>query len=223
MKVLIFSDTSVFDTIAGSEIQMRTIAGYLLERGHTVVYYFSESVPGRPSREIREGASVYQNERPHGRVLGLMRDTNRLEEIVRKEAPDVLFTRCFDGYLILARVSRRTGVPFVYQIPFALDQGFFDSVSPLKKVRKSVLLSVYYFLARRALKDAAQLLTISCDDADVLEELRGLESKTIYNMHPVPEAQGSKTEPPVVVWINNIKPIKRPELFIDLASRCHDT
>ena len=47
-----------------------------------------------------------------------------------------------------------------------------------------------------------------------------INSTTIYNMHPVPNTPFVKSNPPLVVWINNIKKIKRPELFIKLAKRC---
>ncbi len=222
MKILIVSGSSVFDNLGGSEMQMRTLGGYLLGQGHEVVYYFQELIPEKPSREIQEGATVYRNKRPHGKILGLIRDANRLKEIVQKGAPDVLYARCFRSVFVLDRVSRKTGVPFVYQVPFALDSSFFG-LAQLKHIRKSLPLTFYGFFSRRALKDAAQLLTISQDDADALMELRGLDARTIYNMHPVPDAPTKKAAPPLVVWINNIKSIKRPELFVDLASRCHDT
>ena len=222
MKILIVSGSLVFDNLGGSEMQMRTLGGYLLEQGHEVVYYFREFVPEKPSQETQEGATVYRNERPHGQVLGLMRDAERLREIVRKEAPGVLYARCFRSVFVLGRVSRQTDVPFVYQVPFALDSSFFG-LAQLKHIRKSLPLTFYGFLSQRALKHATQLLTISLDDADALMELRGLDARTIYNMHPIPDAPISKTAPPLVVWINNIKSIKRPDLFVDLASRCHDT
>lgn len=55
----------MFDNIGGSEMQMRTLGGYLLEQGHVVVYFFREFVPEKTSREIHDGAIVYRNERPH--------------------------------------------------------------------------------------------------------------------------------------------------------------
>ncbi len=221
MKILIVSGSSVFDNLAGSEMQMRGLGEYLLGQGHDVVYYFREFFPHKAIREVYEGSVIYRNTRSHGRVLGLMRDAERLVAVVREELPDVLYARCFRSVYVLDRGSRMTGVPFVYQFPFALDHRFFG-FTQLKNIRKSIPLTAYGYFSRRALKNAAKVLTVSHDEAKVLEEVLGLNAQTIYNMHPVPNALQNKESPPLVVWINNIKSIKRPELFVELASRCQD-
>jgi len=223
MKILIVSDTSVFDTLAGSEMQMRTLGDYLLKRGHSVVYYFREYFPDKPSCQIQQGATVYRNERPHGQILGALRDVDRLEEIVVKEAPDILYARSIHAVFPLQLASQRTAVPFVYHVPMAISREFFGLLYQLKSMRKSIILAIYCFFSRRALKYASMLLCISDEEVVVLKEVLGLEATTIYNMHPVPGSPTKKASPPLVVWINNIKLIKRPEFFIELASRCRST
>ena len=51
----------------------------------------------------------------------------------------------------------------------------------------------------------------------------GLESLVIPNGHPAPSRQGIRADPPVVLWVANIKAWKQPEIFIDLAKRLNDT
>ena len=51
----------------------------------------------------------------------------------------------------------------------------------------------------------------------------GLESLVIPNGHPAPSRQGVKANPPVVLWVANIKAWKQPKIFIDLAKRLSDT
>lgn len=222
MKVLIVNGSSVFDNLAGSEMQMRSIGRYLIEQGHSVVYYFRQCSPDKPPSESRDGATVYENLRPHGEWLGPLRDARRLESIVRNEAPDLLFSRCIRSLFVMGWASFRTGVPFVYQVPFSLAPSFFG-LGQLTCLRKSVPLTIYGFFSRCALKHASRLLTISDDDAAFLGSFLGLHATTIYNMHPVPDAPAKKDYPPIVVWINNIKTVKRPEMFIELAIRCADT
>jgi glycosyltransferase involved in cell wall biosynthesis len=42
--------------------------------------------------------------------------------------------------------------------------------------------------------------------------------RVIRNFHPQPRASGKSTNLLRVVWIANFKPLKRPELFLDIAS-----
>lgn len=223
MKVLFVSGATVFNNTGGSELQVHGLGDYLLGRGHSVIYYFREYVSDLPTQTTWKGAVVYRNERLRGNYLGLLHDAVRLEEIVRKEAPDILFARCFRSLFVLRRVSIKTGVPFVYQIPFALKREFFGLKHQLKSIQKSPSLAIYGFFSRRALTDAAMLLTVSKAEAVVVQEVLGVEATTIYNMHPLPNCPVEKAERPLVVWINNIKRIKRPEKFIELVSRCSDT
>ena len=221
MRIIIANGSDIESNLGGSEMQMRTLGLYLSRQGHQVIYYFREFSPGKPTRDVQGSAIVYRNERPHGRVLGMIRDASRLKEIVRIEMPDVLYARCFRTLYVLAKVSNETGIPFVYQVPFALYPGFFG-FAQLKNVRKSLSLTFYGYLSRRALRRAAQLLTVSGDEAAQLQEVLGLNAQALYNMHPVPSNSQEKAQPIKVVWINNIKRIKRPEFFVELASRCRD-
>jgi glycosyltransferase involved in cell wall biosynthesis len=223
MKIVIVSGTSVFDNLAGSEMQMRQLGAYLVKQGHSVVYYFREYVADKPSCHVQEGATVYRNQRQHGNLLGPIRDVMRLKSIAAKEKPNLLYTRCIRSLFVLDRVSHTIQIPFVYHVPMALDKTNFSFVYHLKNFRKSIIQTIYGYFSFRGLKNAARLLTISNEDAKVLKETLGLEAETIYNMHPTPAATTRKAEKPIVVWINNIKAIKRPEHFIELASRCEDT
>ena len=51
----------------------------------------------------------------------------------------------------------------------------------------------------------------------------GLESLVIPNGHPAPSRQGIRADPPVVLWVANIKAWKQPEIFMDLAKRLNAT
>ncbi len=46
--------------------------------------------------------------------------------------------------------------------------------------------------------------------------------RLIGNFHPVPPACNKQVDPLTVVWIANLKPVKRPELFLEIASCLQD-
>lgn len=55
-----------------------------------------------------------------------------------------------------------------------------------------------------------------------LQENLGVNSVVVRNMHPCPESIPDKLNPPMVLWLATLKPMKQPELFIELAKHFQD-
>ena len=66
------------------------------------------------------------------------------------------------------------------------------------------------------------IISQSLHQQKVFRKNFGMDSVIISNGHPIPEPPFQKETPPLVVWVANIKPIKQPEVFIELARSCMD-
>ena len=220
MKVMIIHGGTIFDGLGGSEVQLNYIAEYLRSQGHQVFYYTMNLQPEKPELEVISGFRIYRNNSIRNGLLLPYRQIGRALEIVEKEKPDIMFARCMRTPYIFYRVSKKTRTPFVYQLPSMFSDDIYSfrrSLENIKKFRSNIFNP---FLAPRYFWKADCVLTISRDDAIAIATRFNIRVQTIYNMHPVPELSDSFGSPPKVVWINNFKHWKHPELFIDLARQC---
>ena len=223
MKILIVGQSSIFDNLGGSEMQIQQLCKYLVENGHSVVFYFHEYLPDHPDRFERHGAAIYQDTRHHCCLTAPLFQLRRLAKVIIEERPALLYARCIQSLFLIRRTAEATGVPFVYHVPFQLTPELLTFGHALATLRKTKWKCLTNYLSLLAIKHASTLLCVSNEEKTVLADCLGREAKTIYNMHPIPDVPRKKASPPVVVWINNIKLVKQPGLFVDLAARCHDT
>lgn len=222
LNVLMVHGSSIFDNIGGSEYQMRTLADFLVQNGYGVSFYFPECVSGRHDHYEINGMRVYQDFQRYPEAIAPAFSIRRLKDIVRQEQISLIYARCIRSLFFIQQVSKKTGIPFVYHIPFGLSRERFSFLSALKWIRKTKSRWLYEYLSYRAMRDVTQILCLCNEDKDFVSYYLGRSAKTIYNMQSVPPKSAAKVSPPKIIWVNNIKIWKRTEFFIDLAQRCRD-
>ena len=75
-------------------------------------------------------------------------------------------------------------------------------------------------LVEYGLRNATEIITQTRDQAALLQQHYGREADhLIRNFHPDPGAGEAKPERAKVLWAANLKDVKRPELFVELAGR----
>ncbi len=220
MKVLMIHGATVFDNIGGSEIQLDHIAQYLMRNGHQVIFYTMNLGREQQPVECISGYKIYRNNAIGPSPLMPYKHQKIILKIIEEEKPDIMYARCLRTTYIANMVSKKTGLPFVYQLPFAFSHDIFSFKSMINNIRKFKFNALNAILSPMYIQKAACLMALCKEDAGALADFLKVKTTSIYNMHTVPDIERKNVEHHRVVWINNLKPIKRPEMFIELALRC---
>jgi len=153
------------------------------------------------------------------RVLGrcYVLDYFRVRDVLRRVDPDVIYVRGASAYLgIAARYARSSACTLVWHVCSSRDVQRFQFRSlravPLdyvdKKMTEYGLRQAHYIVGQAKYQD------------DLLRRNYGRRcDRIVGNWHPEPAQSCAKGPSVRVVWVANLKPLKRPDLFIDLAER----
>jgi glycosyltransferase involved in cell wall biosynthesis len=205
--------------MGGSEYQTLLIAEGLAERGHDVVFLATDaageeefSTDGLRVIEVRGWRSV--GWRIHREsVTGALHQAN----------PDICYVRVFEELATIVPWCQRAGMPVV-------------SVSASAKTASPFLLGYHptetltYVRSLEVFRHLRSFLSIRSSDVHVCNT-RALQRRIqrwfprkrigmVYNGSPVPPAEEVHHESSgQVIWVNNLKRWKRPEVFVELARR----
>ena len=169
-----------------------------------------ERLPGRPNRTRRQAAR-----------FGYWVDAIPLYRALRTIRPDVIYQRVGCGYTgIAAHYARRNKARMIWHVASDAD------VSPRSTVFYGRNI-VQYYMEKRCIKygirHANKIVVQTEHQADQLVRYFGRKADAIVpNFHPEPAEPIDKQGPLSVVWVANLKPLKRPEAFVRLAGRLSD-
>lgn len=151
--------------------------------------------------------------------LGFFVDCPWLYRRLQAIRPQLIYQRGHQAYTgLCALYARRASCKFVYHIASDYD------VLPLSE-HKVKIHSGFRILEKRmaefGLRNADRIIAQSFHQAELLEKNYGLVADDVVrNFHDAPASLSNKpTEPIEVVWVGNLKPLKRPELFVELAEK----
>ena len=140
---------------------------------------------------------------------------SRIFRILNKEKPDLIYQRvAYSVTGIAAKYCQEHGCPLIWHIANKPDV-------EMKKLSISKRILVDYFEKKYlefGIKNANCIIGQEDYHNQMLLRNFGKECTVILNkVLPVEKKQIVKTLPLRVLWIANIKPLKQPELFMDLA------
>lgn len=145
-------------------------------------------------------------------------DAGGLLSTLRALRPDVVYQQMRQSYTaVCAFYARQAGIPFFFQIASDLDlirhgvPNWLSANLPLD-VAESIA-GIW------GLRHASHVIAQTARQSRVLRERFGRESAAVVrNFQPLPTCLPQKVDRPVdVFWVANIKEVKRPELFVQLA------
>jgi glycosyltransferase involved in cell wall biosynthesis len=211
----------------GYEIQLHLILSHLVHRGWEVHYVaFGEEAK---SYHL-DGINVHQLP---GRY-SFNFNTNSIYRLIRHIPFNIILQRSRTQMSSLGlgyRISRRTGAPFVFslgspddlfswyqtrQLFHRKDLNFLSKgIVSLDTLPKDILFRLNF---RRSNLIVAQT---RYQQNEVMRQF-GRYSPIVRSGHPLPSSVPSKENPPVISWIANARPVKRPEIFVELAAHCLD-
>jgi glycosyltransferase involved in cell wall biosynthesis len=208
----ILNSSAGIEFAGGGEVQQAIVAGLLQASGVRVSVLTGDY--GQPAFENRNGIEVHRIPPPGGRgIKGLRFFHPLMTDVVAgldRIEPDIVYYRVAGFRAAAAAFYARTrGKRFVYAC--ASDREFQPrSVSGLPRRDE--------WLFRAALRAADAILVQNIHQRELLAKGFGREGVIVPNCHAEPNA-GRAAHEGAVVWVGIFKPVKRPELFIELASR----
>jgi glycosyltransferase involved in cell wall biosynthesis len=217
MRVAIVMRHHYLDTLGGAEIQAHLIARVLQDHGHVVRFVALRGTAAGDEASVAVDPSGVEVVR----LPWAGADADG-ESALRRElqafAPDVCYTRTFSDVAMILRVCRQVPVPCIYHLSSDDQCSAMPRWVTWRSYRPGHIAA--HIVAYRAVKRWASVVV--CQSEDQRRRLvgpdRALDARTrvIANMWPGP-LQTTDVAGNSVIWIANLKRVKRPELFLRLA------
>lgn len=211
MRIAIVVGNVPSDMMGGAEYQSMLLAEELSRRGHQVAFIASSATSDQETTS--GGLTIF-------RIGGVGSDATatlrrKLGDVVTRFAPDLCYVRIFTQLAVAAEVCRAAGIPLVS----ASSAGYETSPIKLSRSLRSILRQYRCFRAIRSAE--VHCCNTQSLQAQVRRWLPSARIETIYNGQRVPELdeESKPASSGRIVWVNNLKRWKRPQLVIELARR----
>jgi len=215
MRIFILMRSSIWTSRGGAEVQAEFIRQAFVEAGHEVHFAFD----ARKDVQVEDDSTTYHQLPDRGRSRSYL-NLFPIAKLIREVKPDVVYQRVRFSYTgIAAYLARRHGAKFIHGI--SADYACTRNRVPLNG--SLISNAATEWLGRYGLRHADLVIAQTHSQAQMLKESFGIHSIVVPNGHPVPLGPFEKKDPPIVAWVANVKPCKRPEHFIELASRLRHT
>lgn len=202
------------DVPGGAEYQAGLIADKLAKTGEFEVFYLARAMDPACRPGHYQLIQIKQKNRLNR--YAFVFDAIELYRVLSDIQPDIIYQRGLLAYTgIAAYYARKNDCRLVFHIASDLDVTPFDKVYTASGLLKYVDRMVGEYGIRRAGAIVAQ----TQQQADFLKAHHGRNATAVIgNFHPLPMEKICKREPVKIIWVANLKPNKRPELFVRLAS-----
>ena len=151
------------------------------------------------------------------RKLGYFADSVSLYRSLRKVDPDIIYQRIGCAYTgVVAAYAKRHRKTMIWHV--SIDNDLANHTDRFPWLTRGIERALRDFGIRRA----TQIVTQSNFQAQLLKKVYGRNAIVVRNFHPAPMTDVPKTSSPTIVWVANMKPAKRPELFVEVANQLRD-
>lgn len=205
MKIAIVNK-HISQTVGGSELQCDFLAQGLHERGHEVAYVAPSQAPS--------GVTGYEY-----KIASVRDSAVSLTEAVLAERPDAVYWRYNKHHFrAVAKALAAANIPMVFAVahindllPWAVKPG---AAGLRRKLQQRLRVRWEHGGFRH-------VTALTTNNRDLLP------MSPVIEAHYIPNGMRAEAEPfqwprPYVAWVANIKPAKRPELFVDAARALTD-
>ena len=205
--------------MGGSQYQAKLLIEELHNtHGATITYFTARAIADKHFPDHQVVCVGHTNSM---RRFGHFWDYFRLQRALRIFQPDVIYQRVGCAYTgISVRYAKKSGIPLIWHMASATDcspmPSFIQMLGRPHKLIETIL-------AKRGATRADVVVAQSQDQAKKLSENFQREAeRLIGNFHQVPPPVDKPAGRFTVVWVANLKPVKRPELFFEIASLLRD-
>jgi glycosyltransferase involved in cell wall biosynthesis len=194
--------------MGGAEYQAMLIARGLADIGHEILFIATYSSEISSARLGNLRICNLQN----WEIVGLKEFRRSLWKTVETYSPDLCYVRRFKDISFIAHICASLGIDFVSASSHS------SETNPILRTR---YLREFFRHLQSFISISASSMHV-CNTHTLQKEIRRWYPKhsmlTIYNGQPVPPQNTSRNgSNGQIIWVNNLKPWKRPELFVDLA------
>jgi glycosyltransferase involved in cell wall biosynthesis len=214
MKICFLMPSHWSGGLGGSEVQVKYIMDFIRQRTEHELVMICRNTEMSDEQEapIIKTSPLW----PFGRYLKAA-DYFSVRKHLRRQMPDVVYTRRGTPLVgFAAEYCRRFNKRLVFHIA-AVEDVAPPRYRALQSIPKRVERPLYEYGLRRADVIIAQAMY----QADLLKQNYGLTcSAIIPNFHPTPALVEKATDTRTILWVANLKPVKRPEIFVNLAREC---
>lgn len=209
MKVLIIN-AHIIDSLGGSEMQCDLIAKGLIMKGHDVIYasvgkFRLDSYPMVDYKVIPLN-------------LGNKKEVYRF---VEQHLPEIIYWRFNRKQMKnIVWAKERLSIPMVFAVSSVHDsipisaKGY-SKVLDLKGYLKTIL---RFFHSYQSLQLIKKIEAITVLNSQLIYKLPVKRQKTIWNAVTL-EIKDFEWRRPYVIWVANLKQVKRPEVYLELVER----
>lgn len=141
----------------------------------------------------------------------------KIISILEQEKPNYIYQRVgYSATGIAAYYSKTNGCKMIWHISSNNDLVFTE-----RTINKNSLFQIIErSILRYGIRNANYIIGQTNDQNNLLKTHYRRECDLLVpNFHPKPKSRIEKHYPIKILWIANIKPLKNPEIFIDLASK----
>jgi glycosyltransferase involved in cell wall biosynthesis len=207
-----------FEHGGGAEYQIARLIDALVESGRYEVHYLAHFVDaGRRTRSYRVHRVGAGGPIP---LLGYLAETRSLYRALAAIDPHAIYQRVGGGYTAVCAVyARRRSIPLIWHAAHdtEVDRTVLDPARNIVRVR------LEKWAAEYGLRRAARIVVQTHHQDQLLRRHFGRQADAVIpNFHPPAGEVIDKRGPLTVVWIANLKPWKRPEVFVRLAAALAD-
>lgn len=201
----------------GAEYQSYLLAQEL-KKNHEIIYI---SI-GQKSESVftQDGFKIYTLKTPkilkRNAYFLLYR---KIKKIFEMEFPDAIYQRvAYSATGFAAHWAHKNAIKFIWHI--SSDNELLKRTFNFKKPE----MYIEQLIKEYGIKMCEAIIAQTEDQAKLLERNFGKKTKMVCpNFHPVSHERITKSRSPLrIAWVANIKPIKQPQLFLDLARRFCD-
>lgn len=219
MRVTVVIGFHPAEKMGGAEYQTLLIAQGLASLGHDVVFLATNS--GEEAKF--EAGRITVLKVPGRRTVGQALHRQLVVEAVQGSSPDLCYVRVFEELATIVPLCKQAGVPVVSMSchametsPFLLGYHPIDTLAYLRSRR--TIPHLRSFLSIRS--SAVHVCITKSLQRQIQRWFPRRPMRTIYNGSPVPPPESIYLGPfGQVIWVNNLKRWKRPEIFVELARR----
>jgi glycosyltransferase involved in cell wall biosynthesis len=198
---------------------MACLLGVLREMRRHDLYYLAHRVPLDSEQDGYRVVKIGRGNQV-GR-FGYWMEAVPLYRALRKIRPDVIYQRVACGYTgVAAYYARKNRARLIWHVAHDTD------VMPENNLfhgRNVVQRLVEKRFIEYGIRHAHHIVVQTERQAGYLKQYYGRKADVVVrNFHPEPREIVDKQGPLSVVWVANLKPWKRPEVFVRLAERLRD-
>ena len=219
MKILVLSNSYYKYRLGGSEIQMKYLVDRLKGNGYNVSYLF---INDRGVVKNENGVMLYgiKRRRFAERIFGKIVYYEHVYKKINEIKPDIIYHRNLSLIALpVVRIARSSSIRTILNLARSDELERTWKISIRRKVGGVLEL----FWRRRLLTSFDIIIAQAEYQRRLLKENFGIDKAyVIRNFHPVPKKRSMKRKPIRVVYVANLKPVKQPDLFVDLAVRLGD-